>query len=479
ILMLGVLAGYAFYHGTYYIAEEDEEIYYNSARIFHETGSVRASECTEENISKIWGCNWYGPTYNVFYGLIAKVFGFHAYNFLIINIICLLLIALLIYRAEFNNETKMLIACMFLSLYAFAAYTFTFYPETIQLLFATILTLLLKNIYDKKEKGEQTTRLVAGFILLLLFFSLFRLTFSFWAFGLLAFTNTTKSFIKTFLIGVACFLFAYLYFQYFNAATPTKSLHMASEGLGLSKLVLLAKGFFKNIFNFFTKNPFYELLNTLIFAMALYMLYLNKNRLLLAACIISFVYFAILLTLYTPFYFFFDKQTACLAPLLIIALCYVGGKNIKKATLFLLLFFAPIAYLKAYNQVKQRKIASIENDQLKPFSAKLEPVASKIEGGGPKMVLLLYREFDSTIPLTDFMTNLPVATADKSPITYTVNILSTKYPDPVGKYEGKFRTYGRQYVNYFLSKHPLSIDSTTLVYSNDLFFLYKNNKKTK
>src|SRR5579859_2848580 len=74
LLLIG-LTGYAFMHGSYYLAHEDETIFYNSARLFAQTGSVRAEDCINETVAKVWQCNWYGPMYSIFYGTIAKIAG--------------------------------------------------------------------------------------------------------------------------------------------------------------------------------------------------------------------------------------------------------------------------------------------------------------------------------------------------------------------------------------------------------------------
>ena len=98
LLLFVVLVGYALLNGKYFAAEEDETIYYNCARLFSETGSVRATECNTENVAKVWQCNWYGPMYYLFYGGIAKIAGVHNYNFLLTNIACLILILVLLYN---------------------------------------------------------------------------------------------------------------------------------------------------------------------------------------------------------------------------------------------------------------------------------------------------------------------------------------------------------------------------------------------
>lgn len=171
----------------------------------------------EEATSPILHCNWYGPMYHVFYGLIAKIAGFHIYNFLIINIICILGTIGLVYSSKFPPQTKLLISTSFLSLYVFIVYIFQIYPEPLHLFFDTTLILVLKKIYDKDIEGISFKRDALFYILLVLFFSLFRITTVFWVYGLLAFTSTKRELLRMSSICIAVLLLVLVYMHYFNA----------------------------------------------------------------------------------------------------------------------------------------------------------------------------------------------------------------------------------------------------------------------
>ncbi|MFN5370375.1 MAG: hypothetical protein ACK5B6_02835 [Bacteroidia bacterium] len=56
---------------------EDDCIYFNSARLFYETGSLKAWGFIDSNVSLIGEYNWYGPGYGLLYGGISKIFSFH------------------------------------------------------------------------------------------------------------------------------------------------------------------------------------------------------------------------------------------------------------------------------------------------------------------------------------------------------------------------------------------------------------------
>ncbi len=59
----------------YFVAHEDEVIYYGSAKVFAETGSVQAESCITEDVSPVGQINWYGPGYSVVYGMLRLLFG--------------------------------------------------------------------------------------------------------------------------------------------------------------------------------------------------------------------------------------------------------------------------------------------------------------------------------------------------------------------------------------------------------------------
>ena len=61
-VMTALLCGFMAYiliNNTYFITPHDEVSYYNAARMFVETGSVRASSVIEEHVSPVMQCNWY------------------------------------------------------------------------------------------------------------------------------------------------------------------------------------------------------------------------------------------------------------------------------------------------------------------------------------------------------------------------------------------------------------------------------------
>ena len=336
----------------------------------------------------------------------------------------------------------------------------------------------LKKIYDKDLKDEATTGIKSTFIALVLLFATFRVAIVFCVFGLLPFAKTKKQFVQTLLLSIGCLFLVLLYISFFNAAyhgfiMPVILEHPFSPSTYCQVIIS-----FKNNFrNYFTQTPilFAEYLFLLCISITSYVL--TKNKLILSSCIIALAYILILLSVYLYHPVFLNKLTAPLYPLLLVPIFYTGTPMVKKATVILLLLFSPPVYLEAFDQVQNHRWAYTFNNELSHLTKPFQDLKYKLQGGKPIVVEGLYKEFEDTIPYFIQMVNLPASTTDGYPITYSNN-----FPDSTWRktsYASHFKKYGRLHIDYILARHPLTLDSITFVYSNDLFYLYKNNKQTK
>jgi len=252
---LTALICYACWGGRYFVAEPDECTYYNSARLFNETGSMIAPVAVNEEVSPIGQYNWYGPMYALLYGLIAKVFGFHIYDFLVLNILCILATILIIYRTGFELETKLLISTAFLSCYVFVVYIFQLYPEPLHLYFDTILILRLKKIYDKDLEEKPYQKDIWLYVLLVIFFSLFRVTTVLWITGLFAFAASKKDLVKTGGICMGSLFIVIVYMHYFNAPYVAGIIpDLMCDGVSFHNIAAAIKTSFGNIYSFATNS---------------------------------------------------------------------------------------------------------------------------------------------------------------------------------------------------------------------------------
>jgi hypothetical protein len=156
------------------------------------------------------------------------------------------------------------------------------------------------------------------------------------------------------------------------------------------------------------------------------------------------------------------------------ALYFTDLSRLKYLTVFLLILFGPITYLRAAGVVRAHKKIALENISLKPVTEKLQQIRANIKDSKPVTIVTLYRDFDSKIPCTIFTGNLPVSTADNYPILYSSR--SYDLNSNPENYSSNFSPSHKLLIDYFLSKYPLKVDSVLLICSNDLFYLYKNKK---
>ena len=473
------LSAYVFNHGKYHLAQEDEATYYDGAKVFAETGYVRAARTNRETVSKIWQCDWYGPMYHIFYGTIDKISGIHTYNFIITNLICFLIIVILVLKASFALEQKLLIICSFLILPTVTGFIFTYFPETPQLLFAAILTLQLKGLYSINPSDSSYRRKYLFYVLLVIFFSLFRITSVFWILGLLPLTTSRKDFLKKTALCLVSIGIIFLYMSFFNAAyTPKTGIPaLTNGGLSLKTISFLIDRLKENLYTYFNHSSLFENFQGIILLIVTFSYFITKDKFILAACIIGFAYYLVLATLYVVMPFYFNKQTACLYIILLVAFYGVDYPIPKYAMLSVILLISPFAFLDSYNLAIEHKTMALQNDTASSFIAQLGHLKEHIEGKKPVTILALYKEFDNQLPFEDFETDLPSSTNDKFPILYSYNFSTQKEGDSTNSYNKNFTTYGRIHIDYMLSKYPITMDSVALAYSGNSLYLYKNLKK--
>ncbi len=477
LFLLLLFVAYAFYKHRYFIVEEDEGIYYNNARLFSETGSVKAFDCIDENVSKVGGTNWYGPMYHILHGGITKIVGVHNYNFLVFNLLCLAGMFLLVYKSGFTYNTKLLLYLSFFAAFPYAYYLFSYYPVTLDLLFGLALALLLKKIHDSKHSGKQVNRTKALFICLILFFSLFRVSTVFWVFGLLPFTKTRKGFALTALLGVACLMSVLIFIRLFNASYHIVLFPLLlSNPFSPSTAMLLFHTALNSMHWYFTQTPIVYAEYLFLLGIAIASLFFIKNKLVQSACLISIIYLLVLIPVYTFQHVFLDKLTAPLYPLLLVAIFYIGSSVTKKAALAILLVLSPIVYAETFDQIQNHRWGYLENVRLAPAIKQFSELKNKIEGNKPVTVECLYKEYEDTIPYFLFMANLPASTNSSYPITYSNHFADTSWARI--SYSARFKEYGRLHIDYILARRPLSLDSISLIDKTDLLYLYKNTKTT-
>jgi hypothetical protein len=127
----------------YFPAEEDESIYFSVTKMFSETNSVSSASFYDDNVALLFSANWYGIFYNIFYGSFAKLVGTNGFLFIGINVCSLLLSVYVLSRIHVSREQKRNILLFLLLFNMVFCYSFTFYPELLNVLLGVILVFFL------------------------------------------------------------------------------------------------------------------------------------------------------------------------------------------------------------------------------------------------------------------------------------------------------------------------------------------------
>src|SRR5687767_6967322 len=143
--------------GKFFLSHEDEVIYYCSAKVFSATSSVQAESCIDENVSRIGKMNWYGPGYSLVYGSLFKIVGSSHAVFPWFHFALAMAMLGLSFLLPLSLESRLLIAIALSVTQQFCVYIYTFFPETLILFLATVLTwLLAMQFYAKDERQRRS-----------------------------------------------------------------------------------------------------------------------------------------------------------------------------------------------------------------------------------------------------------------------------------------------------------------------------------
>jgi len=466
ILIVSLLFWWSVSGGHIFPNYEDECTYYNSARLFYETNSLKAVSCINEQRSFIGQHNWYGPAFHLIYGLFAKIFGLNNYYFIIFHYLLFLVSLFLIFLLNLDKTKKLFFASIFLSTYVAYSFIFTYYPEAI-LIFITILLLVVHSNLDKSSKW------LVVFIFLILISSFIRITNVFWIFSILfvAKSNISRKF-RIAIIGVV-FLCVILYMKLFTAPVfwglaAFSTIH--SQDILEIEIIKIATTTVSNIFSNLTSiyrnfNPSVILVLVLIIIASYNLIkYRNRNNILslVGLFLVVISTYITLLSLYTTNPFFFEKQTAFLIPILlfIIVSCSRNLLIYLALSFFILL---PVTMFKSVDNIKSRRFFyskineySELKDNVIKLKEYLEPKNSEIN------ILCSYSEYG--LPNSMIMCFLPLSVGN-TPILYTTNIVNDDSSP-----EEKFKLHNHIRIDYILSKNRLDFPYIKRVYEDPDYY---------
>ncbi len=462
--------------GKFYPCDQDEAIIFSSAKLFYETGSVKAASMISEDSSKILGTSWYGPFYHLLYGGLAKVFGFHKGLIIIYTNFILLALSLLLFYFCFPEKNNRLFGIFLLLISpVLMPYFFTFFPQVLSIFFSVILLYLIINVNNKYELNQNYKKEIYLFLGFVLFFSLFKVTYVFWAVGILPFFRTRKEFFKNAILFFFTFLIVYLYMSYFIAPPYASQMKVLSL-LKKFKIIALLGAFFSQIsynLSYYFLNTLRDITSLITFILAMIMFlssFKEKNRFIFSGALIIALYYLVLLAFYNPHYYYLTKQTMPIYPLILYL--YVNYFKERYALVILVIFisFIPQNINTTLSNIKQRRIGYLNYEEnYKSLREAFNELKKWVHQDKESIILWDYDEHG--YPGSNTGVIIPNSNNAGKAIRYTTNIYWTKVPDSL-----QFEFHKKLPVDFVLSKDSLSLKNLQLIHKNNFYHFYKRIK---
>jgi len=474
VVLLFSLTYRAIGDGQYFLAHDDEVINYCSAILFDETGSVRAEGSINEDVSRVGQMNWYGPGYTIFYGSLRAIFGDAPYLFVWINLVLAMLTLGLVYFQNGNSENKLRMTNALAFTWQFSAYIFTYFPETLNLLVAMVLVLLLLRLNETNDLKSRSKIILIYFTVVLIFI-LCRVTFVFWLVALVGVSGSRKEAIRMFFLFAITLVVVLLYMKYFTAPPYAGEMQKIDKLYQFSILEFILKTGWALM-----RNTYYLLVSgsvevyglLLLMAVVALRWWKTKERILLAALLVSVTVIAALLAFYSPGPSYFLKQSDTLLPLLLAALMFSPSPSpVKSGVVLAALLIFMFSIQGIWGLIQERRVSFERFTSNAALHASLQELPAYMDEAYPVTVLWCYNEFPFG-NITEAL--LPFSTKSQKPILYTSSVV-----DPSSKPEVKFQRYGKLQIDYLLSREPVTMSWIQEVHATEFYHLYKiiDNKK--
>lgn len=462
--------------GNYYPFYADEAIYLTSGKLFYETGSLKAVLAFYEMRSKVGDFGWYGPMYNMLYGLLPKLFGWSAVSNLWVH---LFLYGIVIYIIGFSKllppiNKKVLLLC-FLGSYTFIPFLFSYFPELLHVLFGLL-------VYVYYMRAHENPRSFWFFILLVMLFTLFRVTYIFSLLALLPISITGLSQLKKIGVVAVGFMLGLLYFAFFHAKPSVVGLGdvftldmqyaetvFKTVKTNLHSNLLLFFGFFKS----WTKGFESFIAIIILGLLLLHSIVINKGLvqkqligILLSAMALVFV----LLAMYSAKIFFMEKQLTWLYTVLLLAM--IQEKRYNKVLVGVyLVFFLPLMVYRSYDTTEKRSYSYHKTQEQKKKLPDIEAFTLQLEIN-KKYIHILF--VDNEFPI---LNNLAYSffplSIQGTPILYTTNY---RYQNSIEKY----KEHGRSNIDYILAREEINKEGWKLkTMLKEGYYLYEKASKPR
>ncbi len=465
---LGYFLFTAIHDGHYFLAHEDEVINFSSAKLFSETGSLRAEGCIAEDVSRMGQMNWYGPGYSLLYGSLRNMFGDHVVLFIQLHGVFALITLVLIYFLPSSTENRLLMASAIVFTNAFTAYIFTYFPESLHFLLAMILILLLLRIHQSKNDGHRRLY-VMGFIVLIMVSILLRVTYVFWLAALIGLSDSRRKALKMTILFAIVLILTLVYMKLFTAPP------YAGEMQKIDRLYEFdVFGFVWKTVKALLRNSYYLIISgaagvyflLTLFGVGAVIWWKTRDRFLLASVLVSFFLLGSLMAYYSAGPWYFLKQSAVLVPLLITALMRSEiAARLKYGVLFASAGVFLFTAKELTHNIAEHREAYVKFQEFQDFRSSLNELSDQIKGSKPVTVLWCYDEYDFGGATEALM---PFSTREGFPILYTSNVLSADSVPHV-----KFRFHHKLIIDYLLSREPVSFPFAKEVHTTPYYHFYK------
>lgn len=457
----------------YFVAHEDEVIYYGSAKVFAETGSVQAESCITEDVSPVGQINWYGPGYSVVYGMLRLLFGDGLSVTIWVHFALALLAVFATLLISGKPESNLLAANAFFATTQFTVFIFSYFPETLHFFMATILAGVLVKIHETSgDEKRMLARWQMIYICLCLTFMLCRITMIFWLAGLIPLAANRKQLLHLVVLFIGGVLVALVYMKLFIAPAYASDMHKINELYKLNLWSFAQQSIKAFVFQlkeliFKSGQPSYLVLGLMVIVAVLF--FVRRSRVSLAAFLIASILVITLLCYYTASPFFFVKQTAMLVPLLLIVAIRESPSYVKYWIGLSMVVLIPSTWAQQAASIAEHQAAYANKANNISFEEALQSLPDHIDKSGSVVILWCYSEYDYGHAAQAL---LPYSTRNGEPIMYTTNIVF----DSNAPNEERFRLHNKLKVDYILSRQPIDWKNLNLKLQTSFFFFYELNK---
>jgi hypothetical protein len=359
---------------------------------------------------------WAYGTYNAFIAWLS--FSPSNPNLVLANV---LLIAFAIFSIvrnnSFNSTQKAGFISLILSFHVVLRYTFTFYQESLQILFGVLLSSLLIAIYSSIDAKKRAI-LITQFILLILLYTQFRYNGFLWGFGLAPLFLIDKKYLNFILISIpALCIYGFLSNTLWVAPFPydTAFNYVFIEAIQQKPFGELLQWFMEhwmgniNEFLFEHENWYKAVMRYTFLGMSGWVTYIalkQKKALDIAIAAIAWMYFITNTALYDV-HWEYDQRTLAIAMVLLFAWAIhsLPKQYIIGLILFNLIPFVPV--MRECNDTLQNTLALNNNPVRNQRIAAFEQIAKTDLGENPIVLspveLILFNHSNEVmyLPLQD------------------------------------------------------------------------------